>query len=63
MPLMHCNDCHHEFEAVESTKKCDWCGAEAHILEEETPLESLIKSMMCDGKCAPDECVCPKPEE
>ncbi len=44
MPYYHCIECHHEFEAIsENDPKCDWCGAESHILEDKTPLEK-----MCD---------------
>lgn len=42
MPYYHCNDCHHEFEAIEQ-RTCNWCGGSSHLLEEETPLEKMNK--------------------
>ena len=31
MPLMHCNQCHHEFEHIgELPVKCDWCNGDSH---------------------------------
>lgn len=43
MPYFLCTDCGHEFESVEKVN-CDWCGStHIDILEEETPLENLIK--------------------
>jgi hypothetical protein len=41
MPLLHCKECHHEWEG-ESQSICDWCGAEGFILEEQTTLEKLL---------------------
>lgn len=41
MPLLHCKHCHHEWEG-EFHLKCDWCGAESYILEEQTDLEKLL---------------------
>lgn len=41
MPLLHCKECHHEWEG-EFHSQCDWCGAESYILEEQTELEKLI---------------------
>lgn len=48
MPYFHCNECHHEFEAYPEKKgaecvapKCDWCGADSYMLENETPLEKM----------------------
>jgi len=43
MPLLHCIDCHHEWEGSK-TSKCDWCGSKGYILEEKTSLEKLISS-------------------
>jgi len=42
MPYLKCTKCHHELEGRENNK-CDWCGAETRILEEQTPLEKLCK--------------------
>ncbi len=39
---VHCNSCHHEWECTdEDGRKCDWCGGESYILEDETPLENI----------------------
>lgn len=51
MPLLHCHECHHEFEAVSKDDQCDWCGAPAYILKEHTEVEQLIKKMKV-SKCA-----------
>jgi hypothetical protein len=41
MPLLHCKVCHHEWEG-RPHDKCDWCGSESFILEEQTPLEKFL---------------------
>ena len=41
MPLLHCKECHHEWEGMPD-EKCDWCGAESFTLEEQTPLDKLL---------------------
>jgi len=46
MPYYHCDKCHHEFEHIPYTKtekapKCDWCGADSSMIEEQTPLEKM----------------------
>ena len=49
MPYYHCEKCHHEFENIGDEKpKCGWCGADAYILEEKTPLERM-GDMLDDG--------------
>jgi len=45
MPYLHCNECHHEYEASEKEDLCDWCGSTGHILEEKTPLEKMCKDI------------------
>jgi hypothetical protein len=40
--------CHHEFEASSKEKHCDWCGASASVIMEETALEQFIKSGRMD---------------
>lgn len=42
MPLLHCNECHHEWEATSKGEKCDWCGADSYVLEEKTALEKAL---------------------
>lgn len=41
MPLLHCKECHHEWEG-NFHSKCDWCGADSFILKELTDLEELL---------------------
>ena len=41
MPLWKCDECHHEWEGSRPT--CDWCKANGHILEKETPFEKMVK--------------------
>lgn len=45
MPYLHCNNCHHEYEAADENELCDWCGSTGYILEETTPLEKMIKKI------------------
>jgi hypothetical protein len=44
MPVLHCDECHHEFEG-QFGKKCGWCGAGSYMLAEQTELERFIKDM------------------
>ena len=41
MPLLHCEDCHHEWEGSRDSK-CDWCGGESYVLEPQTSLERAL---------------------
>lgn len=46
MPLLHCSNCHHEYECYDENWKrdlCDWCGATPYKLKDKTELE-----LMCD---------------
>lgn len=43
MPLYHCLKCHHEWEGGKTT--CDWCGADGHIIQEETDLEKYCREL------------------
>ena len=43
MPYLHCKNCHHEWESAEKGTKCDWCGGDSYVLEEETPLSKFLK--------------------
>lgn len=45
MPLLHCVNCHHEWESVSRYSKCDWCGADGDVIEEKTPLERMAESL------------------
>jgi|WetSurMetagenome_2_1015567.scaffolds.fasta_scaffold06458_14 hypothetical protein len=42
MPLLHCKDCHHEWEGNKSSR-CDWCGGKSYILQEESSFEKFVK--------------------
>jgi len=42
MPLLHCHKCQTEWEGNKHSK-CDWCGMEGYILEEETQFEKFCK--------------------
>lgn len=41
MPLMHCMECHHEWESTSDRSLCDWCGAGGYVLEKETHFEKF----------------------
>lgn len=43
MPLLHCSECHHEWEATNEEEVCDWCGAPGFVLEEKTELERMLE--------------------
>lgn len=34
MYLLHCKECHHEWESCEKIGTCDWCGAGSYLLQE-----------------------------
>lgn len=40
MPLIHCNNCHHEWEGSVHSK-CSWCGSDGYVLAS-TPMEKWI---------------------
>ena len=44
MPLLHCNECHHEWEGKKE-EKCSWCGKDSYVLEEKTSFELFVESM------------------
>jgi len=48
MPLLHCDNCHHEWEG-EKGSKCDWCGGGSYVLELRTALERLC-AVICGDK-------------
>jgi len=45
MPLMHCIDCHHEWESTSENSLCDWCGGGAYVLESKTSLEKFCEKL------------------
>ena len=45
MSLLHCYGCHHEWEGTNKSK-CDWCEGDSYVLEEVTPFELFIKSII-----------------
>jgi len=45
MPLLHCCECHHEWEDAEKSE-CRWCGAESYVLADETMLEWCIRQLI-----------------
>jgi len=44
MPLLHCVNCHHEWEG-EKSSKCNWCGGGSYILEPKTALEKFCDTV------------------
>jgi hypothetical protein len=34
MFLLHCSNCHHEWESVTENGTCDWCGGNSRMLVE-----------------------------
>ena len=51
MPLLHCKECHHEWESApievfeyKGQTKCDWCGSKSYTLEEKTTLEKFVEN-------------------
>lgn len=42
MPLLHCTECHHEWESSEDEEECDWCGGDSYMLDKNTPLSLLL---------------------
>jgi len=34
MYILHCKECHHEWESAEDNGICDWCGAGSYFLSE-----------------------------
>lgn len=42
MPLLHCSNCHHEWESASFNESCDWCGAVSYVLTKKNPLEKML---------------------
>jgi rRNA maturation endonuclease Nob1 len=49
MPHLKCKNCQHEWDSNPESK-CDWCGAEGVILEEETSFEKFVKEVLKEPK-------------
>lgn len=49
MPLLHCSNCHHEYEGIDDHDTCDWCGSTGYIIEDKTPLEKMAKEITKTG--------------
>ena len=45
MPLMHCMECHHEWESTDEKSLCGWCGAAGYVLKDKTGLERLCENL------------------
>ncbi len=43
MPLVHCQKCHHEWEAASKDELCDWCGKPGTVIAEKTFLEKMLE--------------------
>ena len=48
MPLLHCLQCHHEWEGGRYSK-CDWCGVNGYVIEEKTPMERVFGENIRDA--------------
>jgi len=47
MPLLHCSNCHHEYESYEKDWEkdlCDWCGHIPYLIKEKTELELMVEN-------------------
>ena len=44
MPLLHCKNCHHEWEDISKEGKCSWCGGGSDVLVEKIELEEMFES-------------------
>jgi len=55
MPLMHCMDCHHEWESTSDQSLCDWCGAAGYVLDPLTSLEKMIRDKRALKKLINDD--------
>ncbi|MHC4298772.1 MAG: hypothetical protein ACYS7Y_15940 [Planctomycetota bacterium] len=49
MPHWKCTKCHHEWDGSRDKSMCDWCEAPGRVLEENTPLELMIRDMNKGG--------------
>jgi len=45
MPLMHCNDCHHEWDSTSDKSLCDWCGESGYILDPQSLLDKFCEKL------------------
>lgn len=49
MPLLHCSNCHHEYEGIDYKEICDWCGSPGYIIDEKTPVEKMCEEIEKTG--------------
>jgi hypothetical protein len=49
MPLFKCKKCHHEWEGSKE-HKCEWCGGEPIVLEEQTSMEKWLEELSKNKK-------------
>jgi Zn finger protein HypA/HybF involved in hydrogenase expression len=50
MPHLKCKKCQHEWDSVSSESKCEWCGSDGKVLEEETVFEKFAEEVLKDPK-------------
>lgn len=55
MFILHCQKCHHEWQAVEEDEKCDWCGSDSYTLGKNKSWDweiilNCLKKMIKNGK-------------
>lgn len=49
--LLHCKECHHEWESSEKVGICDWCGAGSYLLQEHHfDLSKILKILIEHNK-------------
>jgi len=46
MPILHCKNCHHEWESPHSKEFCDWCGSDSYMIKEMTELEKATHKLL-----------------
>jgi len=53
MSIMHCMECHHEWESTSQKSLCDWCGAGGYVLKSKTDLEKMLEMWKKDPETRP----------
>ena len=48
MPVLHCDDCHHEWEGNANTR-CAWCSAAGHVIAPQTSVARMLAA--ADRRC------------
>ena len=53
MPIFHCMECEHEWEASGPNSLCDWCNAAGYVISEFSPLEQSLREprTLLDALC------------